>query len=260
MILYILFCLNSLSIQNIKCTFTGADRLVLQPNRQGYSDSPSAFLHLSDNILNRNEMNKFKFEDLPEVNSERWLSLDDLDGEVWRDVFDGSAYQISNYGRLKSLKRLVKRGNTNVRWKERIMRPCKTKKGYLANRIQLNGRGKTITVHSLVWNAFMGKPTRGYEVNHIDENKFNNTLENLNILTHKDNVNWGTHNERMAKTLSETNTQAKKIAQYKDGVLVAIYKSISECERITGIDHRAISACCVGRRRAHKGFNWKHLY
>ena len=59
-------------------TFAGADRLVLQPNRQGYSDSHSAFIYLSDNIFLRNKMNKLKFEELPEVNSGRWLSTYDL--------------------------------------------------------------------------------------------------------------------------------------------------------------------------------------
>ena len=119
--------------------------------------------------------------------------------------------------------------------------------------------GMTSTVHLLVWNTFCGTPPIGYEVNHIDENKYNNTLDNLNILTHKDNINWGTHNERMAKTLSKRLYKARKIAQYKDGVLVAKYESIVECERLTGINHRPISDCCSGKRRIHKGFTWKYL-
>lgn len=240
-------------------TFAGADRLVLQPNRQGYSDSPSAFIYLSDNILNRNKMNKLKFEELPEVNSDRWLSTDDLQGEIWKDIPFCSEYKISNYGRFKSLGRYIKQGDRYVYIRERIMRSCKTKNGYLMHSFRCNGRSMTSTVHLLVWNTFCGTPPVGYEVNHIDENKYNNTLDNLNILTHKDNVNWGTHNERMAKTLSERLYKARKIAQYKDGVLVAKYESIVECERLTGINHRPISACCSGKRRIHKGFTWKYL-
>lgn len=149
-------------------TFAGADRLVLQPNRQGYSDSPSAFIYLSDNILNRNKMNKLKFEELPEVNSDRWLSTDDLQGEIWKDIPFCSEYQISNYGRFKSLGRYIKQGDRYVYIRERIMRSCKTKKGIFNAQFSLQWKKHDIncafvSLEYVLWNTscrLRGKPYR----------------------------------------------------------------------------------------------------
>lgn len=240
-------------------TFATADRIELQTVRQGYSEDLSATLISSENILNRNKMDKLKFEELPNVKSERWLDTKDLLGEVWKDAFENGFYQVSNYGRFKSVKRIVPNHNGNHVLKERIMKPCVTKNGYLAHSMRPYGKSMTKTIHMLVWESFYGKVPEGYEINHIDENKFNNTLENLNILKHKDNVNWGTHNARMAKTLSKTHRLARKVEQIKDGKVVATFCSIAECERQTGINHRPISACCLGKRKTHKGYEWRFI-
>ena len=65
-----------------------------------------------------------RFEDLPEVNSERWLSLEDFDGEVWKDItnYEG-LYQVSNYGRIKSLNRVqVRKNGSKILIKCRILK------------------------------------------------------------------------------------------------------------------------------------------
>lgn len=240
-------------------TFANADRAELQTVRQGYSEDPSATLIVSENILNRNKMDKLKFEELPDVKSEKWLDTEDLQGEVWRDVFEDGFYKVSNYGRLKSVKRTIKNGDVQHLIKEKIMKPCMSKKGYLVHNVRHNGKSMTKTLHLLVWESFNGKTQKGFEVNHIDENKFNNTLENLNILTHKDNINWGTHNARMAKTLSKTHRLARKVEQIKNGKVVATFCSIAECERQTGIKHQPISACCLRKRKTHKGYEWRFI-
>lgn len=239
--------------------FASADRIDLQTVRKGIPKAFPLLFYVSENILNRNKMKELNYNELPQVNSQRWLSLENLEGEVWMPLFDGNAYQISNYGRLKSIGRYVKQGERNVFNKELIMRPCANKKGYLFHNIRPFGKSMTISLHKLVWKAFNGEIPRGYEINHIDENKFNNTIRNLNILTHKENVNWGTHNARMAKTLSKTHRLARKVEQIKDGKVVATFCSIAECERQTGIDHRAISACCLGKRNTHKGYEWRFV-
>lgn len=249
--------LNSLHISKSFSTFTGADRTDLQPVRQGYSDVPSASVFMSDNILIRNKMKRLSFEELPEVNSERWLSLEDLEGEEWKDVCEDGSYQVSNYGRVKSVDRHIQQGTSTVFRKSKILRPAKTRKGYLDNHMQINKKPVNKAVHLIVWSAFYGKPEKGYEVNHIDENKMNNTLDNLNLLTHKENVNWGTHNARMAKTISEKHRLKRAIIQYKDGVEVKRYQSMMECQRETGIYHAAISACCWGKRKTHHGYTWR---
>ena len=95
--------------------------------------------------------------------------------EVWKDIYE--EYQISNLGRIKSLK-----------WgKERILTPRKNFKGYMQIHIRVNGKDKVIKVHRLVAEAFIPNPDNKPQVNHIDGNKENNTSLNLEWCTNSEN-------------------------------------------------------------------------
>ena len=113
--------------------------------------------------------------------------------EVWRDI-DGyeGYYQVSNYGRVKSLGRNVYTadGRFHRYKKERIKIPKTTSDGYSAVTLSVNCHNKTFSVHSLVANAFLPKPKSDetLEINHKDTNRKNNHFTNLEWITHKDNV------------------------------------------------------------------------
>lgn len=66
-----------------------------------------------------------------------------------------------------------------------------------------NGKKHHLRLHRVVWEAVNGKIPEGMEINHIDENKSNNSITNLSLVTPKENTNWGTRNERVAKKLSK---------------------------------------------------------
>ena len=103
--------------------------------------------------------------------------------EVWKDVKDYEGlYQISDKGRVKSL------------WfgKEKILKPGRDTCGYLQVNLSKNGEKKTYQVHRLVAKSFLPNPDNLSEVNHKDENKENNIVENLEFCDRKYNINYGT--------------------------------------------------------------------
>lgn len=126
--------------------------------------------------------------------------------EIWRDIpgYEG-LYQISNLGRVK---RIFDRVFIGKYGQTIIQRPNDTIKGFKGKRqndywrvyLYKNNSRKKYTVHVLVYKSFFGEIPDGYQVNHMDENKDNNSIFNLNLLTPKENSNWGTRNERISKT------------------------------------------------------------
>lgn len=169
--------------------------------------------------------------------------------EIWMPVLGyEEKYWASNWGRIKSL-------NYNRTGKEKILRPRKSG-GYLHVFLRKNGNGKNLYVARLVWEAFNGPIPEGMQVNHINEDKNNNRLENLNLTTPKENANWGTRNKRMAKSKS------KMVEQYTlDGEHIMTWFSVRGVEEELGhfgYNHSAISACCQGKRKMHKGYIWKY--
>lgn len=113
--------------------------------------------------------------------------------ETWKDItgFEG-IYQISNLGNVKSLERLVK-GKFNLRInKEKILKPVKDIHGYYWVTLYYGDkRNKRIKLHQLMAITFLNHIPCGHKlvVNHIDFNKENNTLNNLEIITQRENAN-----------------------------------------------------------------------
>lgn len=133
--------------------------------------------------------------------------------EIWKDIlgYEG-LYQVSNLGRVKSFPRP---GN----WKERILNPI-INKGYLHVGLRKDGKEKRFRVHRLVVEAFLGKIPDGFVVNHINEIKSDNRLENLEIVTQKENVNHGTGIARSVvarKGFKHSEESKKKISDARKG-------------------------------------------
>lgn len=186
---------------------------------------------------------------------------EDLATEEWRDVpeFDG-LYQVSNLGRVKSLDRIIKRSNGKILpLKGRLLKPETDKNGYQLVHLSKDGEGKKFLVHRLVYIAFNGEIPEGMEVNHINEVKSDNQIENLNLMTHAENVNWGTRNQRSAKARINHPIRSKPVVGYdeKDNVVVT-FPSASEAER-NGFYQSNVAACCRGERLTYKGLIWKYV-
>ena len=179
------------------------------------------------------------------------------DIEVWKTaVYDGEVYeglyQVSNWGRVRSLGN----GNSNNS-KERILKTYIERCGYLKVKFYKNGEKKDCLVHRLVAETFLENPENKPEVNHIDENKENNRVDNLEWCDSNYNNNYGSRNERITK--SNTNGKcSKRVLQLSlSGDLILEWPSTAECGR-NGFNQGAVAACCRGELKQYKGFLWMY--
>lgn len=168
--------------------------------------------------------------------------------EIWKPILNYEGlYEVSNWGRIKSFKF----------GKERILKPGTNKYGYLIVILCKNGKVKHFYVHRLVAEAFIPNPHNYPCVNHKDECKTNNNVNNLEWCTYTYNNNYGTKIERISKN-RDTSKYFKPILQYTlDGVFVREWKSIAEAGR-NGFNQGHITDCCRGVRKTHKGFIFKY--
>lgn len=161
-------------------------------------------------------------------------------------------YEISNCGRVKSLPRLEKNRCSFFMTKEKYLKPQKLSKGYLGVRLYKHGEGETLKIHRLVYEAFIGKIPKDYDVNHIDEDKTNNAVWNLNLMTKEENNAYGTRNERIIKKCG------KPVVQYTlDGEFVAEYATLKDAERKTNIKSSNIANVCNHKNKTAGGYVWK---
>lgn len=195
------------------------------------------------------------------LNTEEYLSLNNLDGEIWKDIkgWEG-CYKVSNKGRVKALNRDVLYSNGKVyKYRERIMKAKVNKSGYVTVCLSKNGYYCNKRLHQLVIAAFLDRPKGCGQINHKDENKQNNELSNLEYCTGKYNNNYGTRNKRVAEKQMNDPTRSVSVSQYTtEGELINVFPSIKEAFRKIGADVRRISACCNGFRKTEKGFVWAY--
>ena len=179
-------------------------------------------------------------------------------GEIWKDIkgFEGK-YQVSNFGRVKSIERLDSIGRTV---KERFLKPSFSRGGYLCVGLCFSGKSKLYKVHRLVWEAFKGPIPDGLQINHIDEDKTNNKLENLELVTPKENCNYGTRNERVSKS-KINGKKSKPVLQYDlNGNLIKEWPSLMEINRQLEYSIGNIGSCCQNRQhyKTAYGYIWKY--
>ena len=175
--------------------------------------------------------------------------------EIWRDIKDYEGlYQVSNLGRVRSVDRYVNNKGVNVLLKSQIIQPAFDEKGYLIVCLSNNNIQKMCKVHRLVAMTFpdlvgwteeaKGKPFDKIVINHKDEHKDNNCVDNL---------------EWCDKQYNSEYSLSKPILQYtKDMVFVAEYKGICQAARATGINVGNIGAVLKGKRKTAGGYIWKY--
>lgn len=168
--------------------------------------------------------------------------------EEWRTVPGYEEYEVSNLGRVRCLNFNKIKGNV------RVLKQCKISKGYL----KVSLRRKRMFVHRLVALAFLPIPKEIEipEVNHIDENKENNRVENLEWLSRKDNNTYGTRTERAA----DSRTDWTPVLQYsKSGDFIREWRCARDAEKslTNGINRGSVLICCKGQYKTAHGFIWR---
>ena len=139
------------------------------------------------------------------------------------------------------------------------LKPATRKDGYqTVSLVDNDGKNKMYYVHRIVWEAVTRSPIPpGYEINHRSEVKTENMITNLELMSPKQNSNYGTRNSRIAESKS------KQVGAFKNGNLVTTFQSIKEAHR-NGFNSGAVSACCRNcynreGNNKYKGFEWKYI-
>lgn len=157
--------------------------------------------------------------------------------EIFKDVKGAEGiYQISTKGRLKSCERYIPyRNGGKALLKEIMMKSNVNYKGYEYFMLRINGKNKYKSVHHLVAEAFIPNPNGYTEINHKDENKLNNCVENLEWCSREYNMNYGTIKERVHNSLKNRADCSKAIHLYRNGEYIGLFPSLQEAHRQFGL-------------------------
>ena len=193
-------------------------------------------------------------------NNIKKAKLSDLDiSEIWIDIpkYEGW-YQVSNFGNVKSLDRMVnaKLGSKCIK-NGRILVPQPVD-GYLQVRLCVNGKTQFYRIHQLVAICFIPNPNNYDQINHKNEIRDDNLPENLEWCTIKYNNNYGTRIKKMKHSMINGKNSKKVLQLEANGTIVKRWASMSEAERCLGISNSKITMCCKGKRKTAGGYKWEY--
>ncbi len=181
--------------------------------------------------------------------------------EIWKDIvgYEG-LYQVSNLGRVKSFDRYVRNGTSNKNIKRgKILSPCVNPKcGYMQVNLIKDKNKKIKTIHRLVAEAFIPNLENKPCVNHIDGNKQNNKIDNLEWVTHSENT---IHAIKMGLkiNLKGINHYKRAVNQYSiDGKFIKRWNSIKEIKKEWNLKSIHVSECCKGKIKTSLGYKWEY--
>lgn len=172
--------------------------------------------------------------------------------ELWKPVIiDGeeTEYLVSNFGRVYSKRRRIFRKTVHCRF------------GYVQIALFHHSKRYTYLLHRLVWETFKGPIPEGYEINHLDEDKDNCSLDNLSLATHQENVMYGTGPERRMATRNKNKSygaQRPIVGRPEFSSKMYFFNGLREAERELGISHVSIHRCARGQRKYANG--WVFCY
>lgn len=188
---------------------------------------------------------------------------------IWKDIcgFEG-LYSVSTKGEVRSHDKTVPRGKNGTLFiKGRIMKQNLAGpkgKQYRCVHLYKDGRRYCMKVHKIVANTFIQNPYNLPCINHKDEDKLNNCVENLEWCTYSYNNTYNGVNVRNSEKQLNNPETSIRVSQYtEDGTYIRTFPSISEAVRVTGIDSRTIRGSCKSNncrfstRRTKHGYRWR---
>lgn len=187
-----------------------------------------------------------------------------MNKEIWKDIegYEG-LYQVSNQGNVRSLDRIVNAPNGVRTSKGKVLTQYKCG-NYSKVTLSKSSKYKTYDVHHIVAKAFIPNPNNYPQVNHKNENRYDNRAENLEWCTAKYNANYGTRNKRLSENhkvpckLETKQKLGRSVVAYKDNMIIGEYYSIKECSRVLGLDEHCIHLVLQGKYSQTKGYIIKY--
>lgn len=178
------------------------------------------------------------------------ISLEDLPNEEWKYIPNcDNLYMVSSMGRIKALASVRKFGNTTRKHRERIIKQFPNWQGYLQCHISdLSQRKIKISSHKTVCDTFLPNPNNYPCVNHKNEIKWDNRVENLEHCSYSYNLTYG----------SREGLRDVSVLQYDlDGKYIRQYKSVKDAAKLLGIKRTGISNVLNGWSKTAGGYIWR---
>ena len=158
--------------------------------------------------------------------------------EIWKDIegYEG-LYQVSNLGKVKS--------------KRKILSPAKGE--YLKVNLNKNGKQNTCYIHRLVALTFIPNQNNYTHINHKDENKYNNNVNNLEWCTNKYNINYGNAQKKKANQQLRYNVIQKDV----EGNIIKVWESASQVAKCLNLNKGTIRKSCQKGLKNY-GYFWEY--
>lgn len=189
--------------------------------------------------------------------------------EIWKDIKDYEGYQVSNLGNVRSIdrKKTSWNGHQNIEvlYKGKILKQHDLK-GYNAVGLWLNGKMRNVPVHRLVAITFLDNDNAYPCINHIDGNKLNNNVNNLEWCTYSHNnkeayrIGLREISDKQKERFRQVGFKTGKKVIQKDllGNIIKVFNSTRQASLELGINQGNISMCCNGNRKSVGGYIWEY--
>ena len=165
--------------------------------------------------------------------------------EIWKPIkgFE-TKYEISSKGRIRNLKT------------GKILKPINNGFGYLYINLCKDSKIKRTAIHRLVAETFISNPNNLPQVNHKNEIKSDNRVENLEWCDSKYNANYGNRNEKCTKT--KRKKYGKKVCQYDTNGNLINTMYMGDAIKIKGVYYANLIKCCKGKQKMVGGYIWRY--
>lgn len=166
-----------------------------------------------------------------------------MNTEIWKDIEENPNYQVSNHGRVKN------------KHTDRILKPRGAVNDYKQVCLYKDGIGVNRRVHRLVAKAFIPNYAEELQVNHIDGNKSNNYLDNLEWVTRLENMKHAYDNGLISHRSPMSGQRPKPVRIIETG---EVFESENACARAINGNRRNVQQCLKGKRHTHLGYRFEY--